>query len=494
MMKHIIFFLIFVISIRVTHAQRNARNVVPYDPNKKYSVKELQFDLAILKDALVKIHPGLFWYQSEKEFEGEYNRVNNSINGPMTEREFFILIAPFVALVRCGHTDIVLSEMFDSYFTDNIKIFPFKVKIINSKIYLIQNYTDDKSITMGSEIISINGISTDSILRFMKPYAWEDGFIESYARIEVDFEPLIVILGLFDNPKMYSLSVTDPSGNSRLIETQALDQKTRDLRYAQRYETDLRQEDKPYKFSIIDSLSTALIKLDVFHGKGYETFFKRSFKTMKDSKIKNLIIDLRNNGGGDVHYSRLLYSYISLKDYNYYKYLELTVDNPNDSIFKYGKMEDGMLAFKFFNTFKVKEIEKGKYFAKSYAFKDLGKKPFHPDKNNFIGNVFILMNEKSFSAASGFCAVTQYNKRAECIGHETGGGYCGGGGGFSFLLSLPNTGIRVTIPVVKYRMAVEGPCGRGVQPNHILKYNIKDYIDNKDSDLLFTLELINKNK
>jgi hypothetical protein len=108
--------------------------------------------------------------------------------------------------------------------------------------------------------------------------------------------------------------------------------------------------------------------------------------------------------------------------------------------------------------------------------------------------VFVLIDDESLSTTAEFCSVTHFNKRAKFIGRETGGGFCGNTSGFGFFLTLPNTKIRVYIPLIGYHLAVEGPCGAGIKPDYPLKEDINDFILNKDPELLFTLELINRAK
>jgi hypothetical protein len=481
-MKYITLCVTLIALLQTAQAQMPRRSVMSYDPDKTYRVEELHFDLAILREALVKTHPGLFWHQPEKEFEENYTRIKNSVKRPMTEMQFFTILTPFVGNIRCGHTDPTLSKAFYKDFFNTMKIFPFEVRIVESKVYIDKNYTTDTNIAAGSQIISINGIGTDSILRFLKPFAWADGFTESYRRCEFFFQSLL--LNFFNYPDKYVLNIIDQSGNRRSIDIEALNSKICDKNYSKR-NTD--KKHKPFRLHLVDSLSTAIIRIDEFLGRGYEKFLSKSFKTIRNKRVKAVVIDLRRNGGGSDYYGRLLYQYIALKEFKYYDRLEVAIDNPKDTIFKYGKRP-----LKFYYALHLMRANgDGKYDLKNVTSKNLRKEPFKPYKNNFAGDVFVLIDNDSFSATSEFCAVAHYNKRAKFAGRETGGGYCGNTSGTAFELILPKTKIEVEIPVIKYYVAVKAPCGRGIEPDYPLNESVS--LD-KDSDLLFVLNLIKRSK
>jgi hypothetical protein len=465
--------------------ERQQSLTVSYDINKKYAIEELHFDLAILKDALVKTHPGLFWYQTEEEFESTYESVKNAVNRPMTEMEFYNLLALIVSNIKCGHTHLFFSEGFNKYRDNDAKVFPFFVKIIERKIYIAKNLSAD-TIETYSEIIAINGVSADSLLRIMEPhgFGWTDGYTKSYTRIEEYFE--VLLLGIFNYPDKYTLSIIDPFGNPRFLEADALNLKTIEENDKERYPADPKQQTFEF-YSLhheVDSLSVGVIKIEEFLGKGFDKFLSHSFASMERDKIKNLIIDLRGNVGGDSYYPELLYSYIALEDFRFTSRMESTIDNPNDSIFKYGKPEGNVW------DYGPVETSPGTYNLTQLPETVLPKEASHPRPNNFTGNVYVLTDVKSYSASASFCAVARYQERATFIGRETGGGYCGNTSSFDFVLTLPNTGIRVAIPLITSYAAVEGPCGRGIKPDYELKEDINDYILNRDSDLLFALRLI----
>jgi C-terminal processing protease CtpA/Prc len=113
----------------------------------------------------------------------------------------------------------------------------------------------------------------------------------------------------------------------------------------------------------------------------------------------------------------------------------------------------------------------------------------------FSGPVYFLINGFSFSATAEFSAVARSEKRGVFIGEETGGGYYGNTSGNDTLVVLPNTRIRVDIPLIKYTMAVreaEYP-DRGIIPEHSVISSLADFIGHKDVQLQYALQLAGAN-
>ncbi len=189
----------------------------------------------------------------------------------------------------------------------------------------------------------------------------------------------------------------------------------------------------------------------------FETFLAVSFKELKDKKITKLIIDLRENGGGEDSNGLLLYRYLADEPFQYYASLNSTkriiTDHPN-------------LATQ------------------------------QPEDNNFTGKVEFLIGGKSFSGAAEFSSVARTNSRGVFIGEETAGGYYGNTSGSKIALVLPNTKIRVNVPLTKYVMAVKKVeyKDRGIIPDYIIVPTIDDYIHQNDVQMDFALKLANEQK
>lgn len=114
-----------------------------------------------------------------------------------------------------------------------------------------------------------------------------------------------------------------------------------------------------------------------------------------------------------------------------------------------------------------------------------------PGKYPFSGKVVVLIDGGTFSTAADFCAVAHHLKRATFIGEETGGGYYGNNSGMQTMLTLPNSKMRIRVPMYEYWNAVPGYDGkrRGTRPDHVVETKVASLIRGVDEQLDLALKL-----
>ena len=122
--------------------------------------------------------------------------------------------------------------------------------------------------------------------------------------------------------------------------------------------------------------------------------------------------------------------------------------------------------------------------------------PQAPRPESYGGNVYVLVDGGSFSATGEFASIAHHNRRAVFVGEETGATYYGNVGGGFLLLTLPHSRIRVTIPVLRYVMAVSGypHRDRGLLPDHPVTQPVEDFIAGVDTQMEYTLDLIRQGR
>ena len=486
----IILFVFYSISISFfTKAQENQA----HDFTKKIPQEQLLKDFQLLRDALEEGHAGLYIYSPKEIMDEIFENVKAEIQQPMTEIEFFRLLAPLIARIKDGHTSLSPSESYINYAETAPNRFPFKLKFIDNKAYILRNYSDNSNIHHGAEIISINGRSMNEILQLMFLNTSADGSIltSKYRDLEsTNYFGLMYNL-LFGESLKYKIKYRN-SGSEKENEAEIAGANLEKLQatFAKRYPKEASQEDLPIELKILDNKNTAILKITSFNEElylinemEYPDFLEKAFKKLQSNKIKNLIIDLRNNPGGNDEYGKMLFAYLTNKKFTYYNSLEI---NRND--FKFLLQTD--VANERIPSYMIEENERGTYQLKNHV--NLGEQ--EPSSPGFDGKLFVLINGATLSTAGEFASVLHYHQKAVFIGEECGSAYYGNTAGFMPELTLASTQLRLRIPMVRYHLAVEGyPLfDRGLLPKYEIKYTIENILKSRDLEMEEVMKLLEK--
>ena len=217
----------------------------------------------------------------------------------------------------------------------------------------------------------------------------------------------------------------------------------------------------------------------------FKKFLATSFKDIETSRMNNLILDLRGNGGGTDEFGKALFSYFINRPFVYYE--SLTMNKERFDFFKYTSMPDaktpkGML----------KANVDGKF--DNIQHPNVGQQ--NPSLPTYSGNIFVLIDGGCFSTTSECISMLDCHTPAIFIGEESGGGYYGNCSGPTPEFRLPNTKVSVEMPLMKYAMAVKGYASfdRGLIPDHVVIPTVRDKIENRNVELEFATTLIRNAK
>lgn len=464
-----------------------------FDPEKKFAVKQLKDDFVLLRNALEEGHGGLYRYTPKEELDQQFESILKNIDKPLTEIEFLRLLFPLIANINDGHTRINPSSSYRAYLENEPILLPFKIKFIDRKGYLYRNYSQDEDLALGGEVISINERPLSEILERMLAVLSSDGHIQTskYRRLEstVLFGELYNLL--FGKTTSYSITCKSPDNNElNEIEVKGLGRKELTSIFEARYPDPAKNPppiDLEYRGDI------AILTIRTFGGGAYQRakisypgFMKKSFREFEEKNIKALIIDLRNNGGGSDLFGKILFAYLTDKKFTYYKHLRVKKKEPSFLDNTDVPPEDRKLPD---NRFK--KNDSGTYDLLGHP--NLGIQ--NPIKPTFRGKVYVLINGASFSASGECTSLIHFHKKAKFIGEECGAGYYGNTSGFMPRLTLPDTGIQIRIPLVKYSMAVSGYApDKGIIPDYPVSPTMKDILNGKDSEMDFVIKLIEKSR
>ncbi len=485
----------------------------------KLSVAAQKEDFEILKSALEEAHPGLYWYQEKEQFNRKADSLRKSFLAETDIRTYFRKVSPFITSIKCGHTRLLtptikLTSVQKKYYKAlgdaPVQQFNYLIDDKERRLLISKNNSADSSIKIGAEILAINDMPIKKICGLLENTFSSDGenltfynraleksfsafYTQYYGRedsllFKIKEEDKITAHWIKNKASAdkKAQEIADPAKKKELIAANKKLQKEKKLNAYKGYDNNK----KPLLNLSIDSVQnykTAIltVKSFSFEKNDHARFFKESFAEIKQQNVVNLIVDMRGNGGGNLSACYDLFRYLYDKPYRFTDKAEIKKKNYEAEIFFDKRLKYGFL-------YKLSQLRKDEtgYFSKLPTDKT---RP--PHLNNFKGNLYVLINGFSFSATTLLSANLQGLKRGVFIGEETGGGYNQCSAGTLPLLTLPNSHVKLRLPLKKISpLNKRNLQGRGVFPQVVVETTATDLLSNNDPVMGKAKEIIYKQR
>ena len=455
-----------------------------YNPDKKFSKQELQSDFSLLRQILEKKHPSLYWYTPKDSMDHFFEKGYKDISDSMTELQFgWKIVAPLTHKIHCGHTSFSMSKGWD-HFVKNKRIpgLPLYMKVWSDTMVVTNNLSrKDSVLRKGTLITGINGIPNKMLIPQMFNYMAEDGYADNVNFIRLSSSFPYFHRNIFGISKNYTIQYLDTLGISRKISLPVFvpvvdsSQKLKELTNGIKIPKFSRQDrlNNLRSLTIDSGAHLAILSLTSFSKGHLRRFFRRSFRTLRVSGIRNLAIDIRGNGGGEISNYVLLTKYIRNTPFKVADTAMAAAKglHPFTKYIKQGFINSiGMFLFT------------GKKRENNYHFGYWERHIITPkEKNHFNGNVYVLINGLTFSASTLFCNSIKGQPNVTLVGEETGGGWYGNSGILIPDIVLPNSRIRVRLPLFKLVQYQHASIkGTGVPPDIFVRPTIPDIRNNID--------------
>ena len=480
--------------------------------DQPFSKEKMKKDLEVFKEIRLRANSGLFKYRTTEEIDSTYNWAEKAINRANSYIDFYNIICKLTDFEGSSHNATELPDKYiNKLMKEDFGYFPYPIKWINGKWRVNYKYGE---ISLGSEIIEINGIPIDDIVANLYKYYTTDGqnltgkrigirtHFSKYFRFhygqqkefEVTFKE--VASDTIEKTSLQSVSYSEYYLNFGKLHSKPLDIL---------YYSNLKESQK-YEYKKLDS-STGLLTINTFsmgnenseEHKIYAFFLDSVFTKIKTENLKNLIVDVRINSGGDDPNDVLTYSYLTSRKFQESK--QVWISFQKVPLLKYfdspfPRFLRPLGVGKFNRQFRTRfPIEKdGKYYISN---SENEMKVRTPNKNAFTGNIYLLISPEVASAGSLFAAMVAGNDNTTVIGEETMGGYYGHNGHTNFGYVLPKSkivtefsidNIEQDVPIKENQLY-----NRGIIPDFEVSQTVEDFLDNRDTQMEFVLQLINSN-
>ena len=466
-----------------------------YDPNKKYSRQQLEEDYSLLRSILEKKHPSLYWYTGKDSMDMYFNKYFSAIQDSMTEQQFgWKILAPLTDKIHCGHTSFGMSRAYNRW-VNNRKFpsFPLLMKCWNDTMAVTASLIrNDIVFKRGTLITAINGLHNKELVDTLFGYMTEDGIANNvnYIRLSNNFP--YYHRNVFGLSKQYRVQYLDSAGTEQtkmvpLFEFPKDSSKKSTVippPKKTRHERKMERLQAARSLAIDTTNNTAIITLNTFSsGRKLRRFFRQSFSYIKKTNISGVVLDIRNNGGGEINLSTLLTKYVTRVPFK----VADTVFAAAKSLGPYTKYIKG----KFLNNIALFFLTK-KRADGHYHFGFLERKFYRPkNTNHFGGDLYVLTGGLTFSASALFCNDIKGQPGIKLVGEETGGGWHGNDGIMIPDITLPNTRLRVRLPLfrlVQYKHFPKN--GHGIMPDIYIGPNYEALVKGYDKKMQVVMDMI----
>jgi hypothetical protein len=451
-----------------------SRRFLPETAQKNlYQVKEYMYDY--------HPNPNYFVPQSftDSVFEHLYWRVNQSKK--LNTIELQAITESYVASFNDGHT-MIHKPLFDEIANLAFgRCFPFDVSVKGMHMYTERAYLDETASSYKAEVISINDVPIEVILTDLKnripannpvlkdeilsssfPYKlWRYGSIKPPFKIElVDSSNDTILIG--KSSLKYSKYTHLSTNALKSIVVEKFSDTSGSFIKPVAWEIEKRKKGLPdYYLYFTDSI--AMLKIKRFSGSAEQKeFYKRCFQEISIHKdIKSLIIDLRGNRGGRTRNFEALFSYLSADTIIQAKEVLFKINEKTLLAARKMKEQGDTLLFD-----NIKDHTPGEL----VSLFDKNDLIITSDTNcyRFGGDIYVLVDAGTFSAAVGFATIVKNNKLGCIIGTPTGG--MTNAFGDPIKLKIKGTKLSLLVPT-KHILQDDISVKNSLIPDYILDFN-----------------------
>lgn len=434
MRSTVLFLFILLVSSSLTAQKTPFENL-----QSEIQPEELKKDIDAWFDWIHATHPDLSYTVKDMDvFYKSIAQIKDSITSPLKVLEFWKRISPLNSQLSDGHTFVgyINSGIVEDYVSKGGVLFPFEV-LFNKNSLVIQSFIDGKPTDYkGYQIVEINTIPIGTLTASLLSRINGDSEEHRKALLQTKFA--IFHMLMYGEQNEFSIKIRQGK-KEKTISVSGLSI----LPKLYREET---FEDN-FNFKILDR-GNAVLTIKSFwwdDKERYYDYMDNAFTSLKEKKISHLIIDIRENGGGDdVFWMDGILKYIADKPYRWgSNYKKKIIAKYRDAGEVIGSIKTGEI-----DTL----IPVDMYIT-----------------NKFKGKVSVLIGPYTYSSSILFANTIQDYSFGQLVGEPTGG-KSGQTGSIQFL-KMPHSGLMAVSP----RFYLERPNGGNptepVVPDIVIDYD-----------------------
>jgi C-terminal processing protease CtpA/Prc len=424
-------------------------------------------DFAALYAGLQASHYDLYARRSRESYEALFTQMHAAIDAPMPAMEVWRHFQRFVAYGNVAHARIdPPTHAWEAFRKAGGKAFPLFVRVVHGKAYVSDDYSSVSEIAIGDEVVAVQGQPVLKWLAPMRALVSADNDYLAYTQLETQLPMLVWLAGQasssFDvvlrKPDGHCVELTLPARDRPGFESATadrakvfeLDPNTRQARTMGGGVAYLR----PGPF--YDNRPEAT---DPWDATAFQEFLDQSFRLFIRQGARRLLIDLRDNPGGDNSFSDRLIAWFADRPFRFSESFDIKISAAATAANR--KRVDAQSGGAGSTALKLAAAYAGKRPGEHIQFPI----PLVPPRagERFTDEVYVLVNRHSYSNAVLVAAIVQDFGFGKILGEETADLASTYGALEKF--TLPNTGLEVSFPKARILRPNGNPAARGVVPD-----------------------------
>ncbi len=414
-----------------------------------FTAEAYKADLDQLGNTLIKVHPNALKFISREAFLKNIEEQKALITDQTTYGEFAWYCSEIIANVHCSHTNM------GSFYTENAMLppalkFPLQTRWVNDQLFVVNPLNNAAQVGVKAEILRINGVAVSKIISDAYKHIPSQGYIKTTKKHVFNRWSSGMIPFALGFPETYNIVVKGAEAPIVLNKAETVREPFRDASIKPACDDNL-------CFEVLDDNQTAILTISTFNYYQWNdlgvfiNFIDSSFAAINQKGIKNLIIDVRFNGGGSQHASIHLLKYLVDKPFIYYSNAQF----------------EG----------KTAKID--------------GEELITPFEHRFKGKCYFMIDGNGNSTTGHFMSLVKVFNLGTIVGEELGSNqFCSAG---QKICRLSNTKLEYYVANNTHESTATAlPDEVGILPDHAVTQSIDDYLNKVDAVKVYTIQLIQK--
>lgn len=407
-------------------------------------------DFSVLYQTLQEAHFDLYAHRSKADYDRYYQALLASIRAPMDATAVAVLFQKFTAYGRIGHARIDAPiAAFVTHLQGGGTFLPLFIRVDGDRVMLTETADEGGSLRAGAEIVAIDGVPIRQVLDRLSTYVSAERPYMAHAQMEESFPALLWL----DRGAVDAVTVTAKiASETVMVPVRAITFEQRRALVAKFPTPAVPVDFGTREYRLLDGGVAYLRPGPFFNteaaGDGpapsYEAsashrFIDDSFGKVIASGVTDLLIDLRNNPGGDNSFSDPMVAWFADRPFRFTSAFMLKASAATKADYARRRAAGTPIDADFRRQMEAEERQPN---GVRYRY-ELPMVAPHPEPR-FQGRVWVLINRHSYSNATSVAALVQDYKFGQVIGEETADVASNYASTQHF--TLPGTGIVVAYP------------------------------------------------